>query len=138
MSPPIMAQGPKPPILSGHRAAPSLRPVRNPACGPSPRQPRAKGLTAADGREEVLTTADFRLLTALLARPRFVLSRDQLLDITSGRSAHVFGRTIDNQISRLRRKIERDLSTPEITVTVRGGGYICKICPSGAPQTSRR
>ncbi|MDE3239282.1 MAG: response regulator [Paracoccaceae bacterium] len=80
-------------------------------------------LTAADGREEVLTTADFRLLTALLARPRFVLSRDQLLDITSGRSAHVFDRTIDNQISRLRRKIERDPSAPEIIVTVRGGGY---------------
>ena len=80
-------------------------------------------LSADDGREEVLTSADFRLLTALLARPRFVLSRDQLLDITSGRSAHVFDRTIDNQISRLRRKIERDPRAPEIIVTVRGGGY---------------
>ncbi|MFC2967970.1 response regulator [Acidimangrovimonas pyrenivorans] len=80
-------------------------------------------LVAEDGREEVLTTADFRLLTVLLARPRFVLSRDQLLDLTSGRSAHVFDRTIDNQISRLRRKIERDPSAPEIIVIVRGGGY---------------
>lgn len=80
-------------------------------------------LVAEDGREETLTTADFRLLTVLLARPRFVLSRDQLLDLTSGRSAHVFDRTIDNQISRLRRKIERDPSAPEIIVTVRGGGY---------------
>ncbi|MBI1220763.1 MAG: response regulator [Rhodobacteraceae bacterium] len=80
-------------------------------------------LVAEDGRDEVLTTAEFRLLTALLARPRFVLSRDQLLDITSGRSGHVFDRTIDNQISRLRRKIERDPATPEIIVTVRGGGY---------------
>ena len=80
-------------------------------------------LVAEDGREETLTTADFRLLTVLLARPRFVLSRDQLLDLTSGRSGHVFDRTIDNQISRLRRKIERDPSAPEIIVTVRGGGY---------------
>nr|WP_272210337.1 helix-turn-helix domain-containing protein [Marinicella sp. W31]MDC2876207.1 helix-turn-helix domain-containing protein [Marinicella sp. W31] len=70
-----------------------------------------------------MTTADFRLLTVLLSRPRFVLSREQLLDATSGRSAHVFDRTIDNQISRLRRKIERDPATPEIIVTVRGGGY---------------
>ena len=80
-------------------------------------------LAAADGREEVLTTADFRLLTTLLARPRFVLSREQLLDATTGRSAHVFDRTIDNQVSRLRRKIERDPSSPEIIITVRGGGY---------------
>ncbi|TNB48234.1 response regulator [Martelella lutilitoris] len=80
-------------------------------------------LTADDGREEVLTTADFRLLTVLLARPRFVLSREQLLDATSGRSAHVFDRTIDNQISRLRRKIEPDPASPAIIVTVRGGGY---------------
>lgn len=80
-------------------------------------------LVSENGREEVLTSADFRLLTAMLARPRFVLSRDQLLDLTLGRAAHVFDRTIDNQISRLRRKIERDPAAPEIIVTVRGGGY---------------
>ncbi|WP_176084281.1 response regulator [Martelella sp. HB161492] len=80
-------------------------------------------LIAADGREENLTTADFRLLTTLLARPRFVMSRDQLLDATAGRAANVFDRTIDNQISRLRRKIEHDPAAPEIIVTVRGGGY---------------
>ena len=80
-------------------------------------------LVAEDGSEETLTSADFRLLTALLARPRFVLSRDQLLEITQGRAAHVFDRTIDNQISRLRRKVERDPGAPEIIVTVRGGGY---------------
>ncbi|TPW29078.1 response regulator [Martelella alba] len=80
-------------------------------------------LIAEDGREESLTTADFRLLTTLLARPRFVMSRDQLLDATAGRAANVFDRTIDNQISRLRRKIEQDPAAPEIIVTVRGGGY---------------
>ena len=70
-----------------------------------------------------LTTAEFKLLTVFLERPRFVLTRDQLLDLTSGRSAQVFDRTIDNQVSRLRRKIETDTSKPEIITTVRGGGY---------------
>jgi two-component system, OmpR family, response regulator len=76
-----------------------------------------------DGLEERLTTADFKLLSVLLERPRFVLSRDQLLDLTSGREAHVFDRTIDNQVSRLRRKIEPDPARPTILTTVRGGGY---------------
>jgi two-component system OmpR family response regulator len=76
-----------------------------------------------DGAEVPLTTAEFRLLTAFLERPRFVLSREQLLDLTSGRAAQVFDRTIDNQISRLRRKIERDPSQPQLITTVWGGGY---------------
>jgi two-component system OmpR family response regulator len=73
--------------------------------------------------EITLTTAEFRLLTVLLERPRFVLSRSQLLDLTSGRAEQVFDRTIDNQISRLRHKIERDPSHPELITTVWGGGY---------------
>jgi two-component system OmpR family response regulator len=75
------------------------------------------------GDEVALTTAEFRLLTVFLERPRFVLSRSQLLDLTSGRAAQVFDRTIDNQISRLRRKIERDPSHPALIATVWGGGY---------------
>lgn len=77
----------------------------------------------ADGVEVPLTSAEFKLLTALLERPRFVLSREQLLDITSGRTADVFDRTIDNQVSRLRRKIEVDPSHPQIIATIRSGGY---------------
>jgi two-component system OmpR family response regulator len=80
-------------------------------------------LTADDGTVVGLTTAEFRLLTVFLERPRFVLSRDQLLDLTSGRAAHVFDRAIDNQVSRLRRKIERDPARPELVTTVWGGGY---------------
>ena len=80
-------------------------------------------LTDDTGREVALTTAEFRLLTVLLARPRFVLSREQLLDLTSGRAAQVFDRTIDNQISRLRRKIERDPAKPALIATHWGGGY---------------
>jgi two-component system OmpR family response regulator len=82
-----------------------------------------RSLSAEDGIEVALTTAEFRLLTVFLERPRFVLSRDQLLDLTSGRSAQVFDRTIDNQISRLRRKIERDPAKPALIATVWGGGY---------------
>ena len=80
-------------------------------------------LTDTDGTEVPLTTAEFRLLTAFLERPRFVLSREQLLDLTSGRAAQVFDRTIDNQISRLRRKIETDPARPVLIATVWGGGY---------------
>ena len=80
-------------------------------------------LTDAGGTEVALTTAEFRLLTAFLERPRFVLSREQLLDLTSGRAAQVFDRTIDNQISRLRRKIESDPAKPTLIATVWGGGY---------------
>lgn len=80
-------------------------------------------LTSEAGRSVDLTTAEFKLLTVLLERPRVILSRDQLLDLTSGRSAKVFDRAIDNQVSRLRRKLEADPARPGIITTVRGGGY---------------
>jgi two-component system OmpR family response regulator len=53
-----------------------------------------------------------------------VLSRDQLLDITRGRAANVFDRSIDNQVSRLRKKIEADPREPSLIKTVWGGGYM--------------
>jgi two-component system OmpR family response regulator len=53
-----------------------------------------------------------------------VLSRDQLLDLTSGRAPQVFDRSIDNQVSRLRKKIEPDPRTPTLIKTVWGGGYM--------------
>ncbi|WP_340110554.1 response regulator [Pikeienuella sp. HZG-20] len=80
-------------------------------------------LTGEDGEKVDLTGAEFRLLTVMLERPRLVLTRDQLLDLTAGRSASIFDRTIDNQISRLRRKIEPDPARPRLITTVRGGGY---------------
>ncbi len=80
-------------------------------------------IEAAPGSQIPLTTADLRLLTVLLERPRRVLSRDQLLDLTAGRAAGPMDRKIDNQISRLRRKIEPDALRPRIITTVRNGGY---------------
>lgn len=70
-----------------------------------------------------LTTAEFRLLTTLLERPRRVLSRETLLDAVSGRQPVAFDRSIDNLVSRLRRKIEADPANPAIISTVRAGGY---------------
>ena len=82
-----------------------------------------RSLSTDDHETVTLTTADFQLLLSFLERPRLVLSRDRLLDLISGRSAMPFDRSIDNQVSRLRRKIERDPGKPELIKTVRGGGY---------------
>jgi len=80
-------------------------------------------LTGADGVAVPLSTAEFRLLNVFLQRPGMVLSRDQLLDLTAGREAVPFDRAIDNQVSRLRRKIEADPKKPVLIQTVWGGGY---------------
>jgi len=71
-----------------------------------------------------LSTGEFDLLVALAERPHRVLSRDQLLDLTKGRSAQPFDRSVDVQIGRLRRKIELDPAQPKFITTVRGGGYM--------------
>ena len=52
------------------------------------------------------------------------MNRDQLLDLTRGRTAGPFDRSIDVQLSRLRRKLEPDPKTPTLIKTVRSGGYI--------------
>ncbi len=81
-------------------------------------------LRDAEGARIVLTDAEFSLLLALCERPGRVLSRDQLLDVTQGRSAGVFERSVDILVSRLRRKIEADPHHPSIIRTVRSGGYL--------------
>jgi two-component system, OmpR family, response regulator len=71
-----------------------------------------------------LRAGEFDLLLALAERPQRVLTRDQLLDLSRGRTAQNFDRSIDVQISRLRRKIEIDRKEPALIKTVRNGGYI--------------
>ncbi len=71
-----------------------------------------------------LSTAEFRLLQVFVDHPQRVLSRDQLLTYTKGREADPFDRSIDNQVSRLRKKIEQDPQTPNLIKTVWGGGYL--------------
>jgi two-component system OmpR family response regulator len=80
-------------------------------------------LVGADEVVTPLSNGEFLLLSAFLARPDMVLSRDQLLDLTRGRAAKAFDRSIDNQVSRLRRKIETDPKNPTLIKTVWGGGY---------------
>ncbi|WP_423602778.1 response regulator [Sphingomonas sp. MS122] len=70
-----------------------------------------------------LTTGEFDLLVALVQHPQQVLSRDQLLDYVHGRSSLNIDRSIDVQVSRLRRKVEADPHVPELIKTVRNGGY---------------
>jgi two-component system, OmpR family, response regulator len=70
-----------------------------------------------------LTGAEFDLLTAFCERPRRVLTRDQLLDLTQGRTAGPFDRSIDTLVSRIRQKIEKDPKDPLLIQTVRLGGY---------------
>ncbi len=86
-------------------------------------------LVGEDGVAVPLSTGEFLLLSAFLAHPQMVLSRDQLLDLTRGREAVPFDRSVDNQVSRLRRKIERDPKRPELIKTHWGGGYSLAVEP---------
>lgn len=81
-------------------------------------------LSSPQGLVVDLSPGEFDLLAALAERPQRVLSRDQLLDLTHGRAEAPFDRSIDMQVSRLRRKIEADPKEPNLIKTVRGGGYI--------------
>ena len=68
-----------------------------------------------------LSTGEYDLLVAFLDAPQRVLNRDFLLDVTRNRTSDAFDRSIDVQISRLRRKIEAE---HEMIKTVRGAGYM--------------
>ena len=89
-------------------------------------------LRAPDGTLVPLTAGEFDLLAAIVERPGRVLSRDQLLDLTRGRDASPYDRSVDVQISRLRRKLEADPKDPQMIKTVRGGGYVL-ACEVTAP-----
>ncbi len=85
--------------------------------------PLKRKLVDPEGVTIPISTAEYRLLRAFLDHPRSVLDRDRLLDMVQGRTAHLFDRAVDNQVSRLRRKIEADTRDPQFIQTVRGGGY---------------
>ena len=86
--------------------------------------PLKRRLTDAEGAVVAISSVEFRLLVAFLEHPRQVLDRDRLLDMVQGREAHLFDRAVDNQVSRLRRKIEVDSRNPQLIQTVWGGGYM--------------
>ena len=71
-----------------------------------------------------MTGAEFDLLLVFCERPRRVLRRDQLIDLTKGRTANPFERSIDILVSRLRQKMEKDPKEPQLFQTIRSGGYL--------------
>ena len=86
--------------------------------------PLKRRLTDPEGALVAISSVEFRLLMAFVEHPRQVLDRDRLLDMVQGREAHLFDRAVDNQVSRLRRKIEPDSRNPQLIQTVWGGGYM--------------
>ncbi len=106
-----------------------------PAAGPAAARPAMlfsgwrldlarRELRSADETLIPLSSGEFDLLLAFAEHPGRVLTRDQLLDLARGRGADAFDRSIDVQVSRLRRKIEVDPRNPELIKTVRQGGYM--------------
>lgn len=84
----------------------------------------ARHLVNPEGVIVALSGAEFRILKVLLDHANRVLSRDQLLNLTQGRDADPFDRSIDLQISRLRQKLGEDARSPQIIKTVRNEGYV--------------
>ncbi|MDR3044841.1 MAG: response regulator [Desulfovibrio sp.] len=80
-------------------------------------------LVAPDGVVVNLSGAEYRLLRVFLNYPNRVMSRDQLLDLTQGRAAEAFDRSIDVLVSRLRTRLRDNGREPQIIKTVRGDGY---------------
>lgn len=85
---------------------------------------RLRELRNPSGARVAMTSAEFDLLRAFCERPGRVLSRDSLLDLTQGRNAGSFERSIDVLVSRIRRKIETDPQDAAMIKTVRSGGYM--------------
>jgi two-component system OmpR family response regulator len=82
-------------------------------------------LLSPEGVSVDLSGAEYDLLLAFLEHPGRVLSRDQLLEVARRRAgADPFDRTVDVQVSRLRRKIEAEETSPTLIKTVRGAGYV--------------
>jgi DNA-binding response OmpR family regulator len=71
-----------------------------------------------------LTTTDFKLLMIFLNSPKRVLSRDHIMDQLNGQSWSPYDRTVDNQVARLRKKLEVQTDSPSIIKTIRGVGYM--------------
>ena len=87
---------------------------------------KTRQLTDPDGAPVALTKGEYALLLAFLDAPQRPLSREHLLQATRVHE-DVFDRSIDVQILRLRRKLERDPSAPRVIQTERGVGYVFAV-----------
>jgi two-component system phosphate regulon response regulator OmpR len=83
-----------------------------------------------DGQEMSLTTGEFAMLKALVRHPRQPLSREKLAQLARGREFEPFDRSLDVQVSRLRKLVEQDPASPRYIQTVWGVGYV--FVPDGA------
>ena len=83
---------------------------------------RLRRLTAPSGANIPITNSEFNLLAAFLAAPQRVLTRDQILGLSRLHNDEVYDRSVDVQVGRLRRKIQR--GTDELIRTERGAGYV--------------
>ena len=77
-----------------------------------------------NGEEVPLTTGEFAMLKALVRHPRQPLSREKLAQLARGREFEPFDRSLDVQVSRLRKLIEQDAASPRYIQTVWGVGYV--------------
>lgn len=91
-------------------------------------------LLSDDNREIELTTGEFDMLVTFVRHPGRVLTRDFLMEATRTRRFDAFDRSIDTQIARLRRKIERDSRHPAIIKSVRGVGYVFASSIESSPS----
>ena len=94
-------------------------------------------LTSPANESVRLTSGEFDLLKVFVTYPNQVMSRDRLLDLTRGREAGPFDRTIDVQVGRLRRKLGDDPHQPQLVKTLRSGGYIFVAPVEPASDRSR-
>ncbi|MBF0623510.1 MAG: response regulator [Magnetococcales bacterium] len=115
-----------------------LRRTRTPTGGDRPSDPEdalfrfsgwkldglSRDLVAPDGEVVPLTGSEHALLKIFLNHPNRVLSRDQLLDLSHGGETDHFDRTIDMQVSRLRKRLRDDPRSPHLIKTVRSAGYV--------------
>jgi two-component system OmpR family response regulator len=87
----------------------------------------ARHLLDEDGTAIALSGAEYRLLCVFVDHPQRVLNRDQLLNLTQGREAEIFDRSIDLLVSRLRQRLRDDAREPAYIKTVRSEGYVLSM-----------
>lgn len=92
-------------------------------------------LIDSEGTVVPLSGAEYRMLGVFLAHPQKILSRDQLMELTQGREADVFDRSIDLLVSRLRQRLGDNAREPAIIKTVRNEGYVlaAEVTAVGTP-----
>ncbi|MES2069633.1 MAG: response regulator [Pseudomonadota bacterium] len=98
----------------------------------------ARHLLDSSGTMVMLSGAEYRLLQVFVEHPQRVLSRDQLLNLTQGRDAELFDRSIDLLVSRLRQHLLDDAREPRYIKTVRNEGYVfaAAVTPAVAPTVA--